>query len=616
VGTDTFDDRKCSDNILEIQMIEMPQFIFRVGITGHRPENLSKQVQQSLEASLHAVFTELDAQVKAVLQQSQHVYSRTGDTAIRLVGGMAAGTDLTAISVAEQLGWSLQLLLPENQLRFRERIPAQEQILFDHACMAAERLVEITTSGDGDHQDPAHEALGLLVLQNIDILIAVWDGKESRGKGGTADIVQKATRYNLPVIWLDASNGLTTQFVRELGSAQSLNSGGDHWQQRLRQHLDETLLPPDAVLEPKANQRLMRFKNERLSNWNPGLAYPLFQFMFAGRKVRLADFKLPVSKEDNDKQWQREIDSEPTRLLTSTGFSLFKQYITLDRLAVYYAQLYRSASVLNYCLAAVAVLMALMGLILAQWKFWWVVIEIILIATVLLNTRIGNRGCWHEKWLDYRQMAEMLRAMLKLCPLGIKAHYEEQKMSQMHRGQPIRWMDWYLAAVNRTINIPSGNIDRQKYDLFKRGLSDYATHQGAYHQRSGDVAHIMDHRLHVIGNGCLYGTLLSCLVYLGSYAFLPEHVGSMSSWITFFCALLPAFGAASFGLRAHGDYEGVAQRSYATAAHLRQFSENILRTDMDFNQLMVVAHTLNGDNHLELRDWRVTFERRPLAVPA
>jgi hypothetical protein len=38
--------------------------------------------------------------------------------------------------------------------------------------------------------------------------------------------------------------------------------------------------------------------------------------------------------------------------------------------------------------------------------------------------------------------------------------------------------------------------------------------------------------------------------------------------------------------------------------------------ELNFTEMVKHAHQLNGHNHLELRDWRVTFERRPLAVPA
>ena len=52
----------------------------------------------------------------------------------------------------------------------------------------------------------AYKAVGQYVVNRCDILIALWDGEPSRGKGGTAEIVEYATKENalsllfLPVV--------------------------------------------------------------------------------------------------------------------------------------------------------------------------------------------------------------------------------------------------------------------------------------------------------------------------------------------------------------------------------------------------------------------------------
>ena len=52
----------------------------------------------------------------------------------------------------------------------------------------------------------AYEAAGFVMLANIDLLIAIWDGEDAAGVGGTAQIVSRAIADGIPVIRLDPKN--------------------------------------------------------------------------------------------------------------------------------------------------------------------------------------------------------------------------------------------------------------------------------------------------------------------------------------------------------------------------------------------------------------------------
>ena len=56
----------------------------------------------------------------------------------------------------------------------------------------------------------AYDQVGRYVVDHCDVLIAVWDGQPSRGRGGTAEIVQYAQEQNRPIIrvWGDSSEVL------------------------------------------------------------------------------------------------------------------------------------------------------------------------------------------------------------------------------------------------------------------------------------------------------------------------------------------------------------------------------------------------------------------------
>jgi hypothetical protein len=51
-------------------------------------------------------------------------------------------------------------------------------------------------------REEAYEATGLYVVEHSDVLIAVWDGRPARGRGGTASIVATAREQGLPMAWI------------------------------------------------------------------------------------------------------------------------------------------------------------------------------------------------------------------------------------------------------------------------------------------------------------------------------------------------------------------------------------------------------------------------------
>ncbi len=596
-------------------MVKMPKAVFRIGVVGHRPDKLSTKTMEALPSVLAKLFSTLDIEVRETFKKAGPMYDQNTPTVIRLVSGLAAGADLMAAETAQSLAWQTQFLLPESLQHFKARLSSDEQLRFEQVLSQSSSLTEVTVYGEEALTSDPHAALGQLLLQNIDLLVTVWDGAPGRGKGGTADLVTEALEKQIPVLWLDAADPSRIQYL-DSAMTQSVTDNEHGWQQKTQRYLDTVLLPPTQHDEPQAFGRLQEYAGEKERRWNLGLAFPIFQFLFTGRSLRFSDLYQSFAAETQQKAWQKELQGDSTGALAQTGSTVFAQYAQADRLANYYAQLYRSASVMNYTLTAVSVLMALMGLLKSEWKLWWVLLELGLISLVLINTAVGNKARWHQKWLDYRQLAESLRVMLKLSPLAINGQLFSSQLAQVHHGQGGRWIEWYLSAVNRCATLPGIEINTAIVDKFRHELADYAGEQSNYHASAAKNAYHTDHRLHIVGNICLYGTVLSCLIFLVCYLAKPDLAAQLKNWVTFYCAVLPAFGAAAFGLRHHGDYEGVAQRSTSTASHLVEFKCSISKNALGFIEMVTLAHQLKGHYYLDLRDWRVTFERRPLAVPA
>ncbi|MGA3159798.1 MAG: hypothetical protein ABSC77_01175 [Terracidiphilus sp.] len=60
-------------------------------------------------------------------------------------------------------------------------------------------IVDCADQQEAQRRD-AYAQAGRYVVDHCDVLIAVWDGKPARGRGGTAKIVQYAQEQNRPII--------------------------------------------------------------------------------------------------------------------------------------------------------------------------------------------------------------------------------------------------------------------------------------------------------------------------------------------------------------------------------------------------------------------------------
>lgn len=168
----------------------MPGPVVSVGVTGHRRlphadmERLADAVAEILEAIRSA------AEV--------HLGPAPTPVACRLVSSLAAGADTLVAEVALSRGFALRCPLPFQRDAYARDVPdGPERDRFFAALARAEMVHEL----DGIPGDPdGYLAAGRLVIEQSDVLLAVWDGRPERGVGGTGQIVREARRADLPVI--------------------------------------------------------------------------------------------------------------------------------------------------------------------------------------------------------------------------------------------------------------------------------------------------------------------------------------------------------------------------------------------------------------------------------
>lgn len=157
----------------------------RVGLCGHM--DLTSEAERVVYAAL----------LEHLAQLAPRPHELVG------VSCLARGADTLGAKAVLELGGSLEVVLPSRDYR-------QAKVKPDHAPQFDALLSQATTvhTMDFDHAGrTAYEAANSRLLELSDMLVAVWDGKPSGGKGGTADAVADARTRGLPitVIWPDGA---------------------------------------------------------------------------------------------------------------------------------------------------------------------------------------------------------------------------------------------------------------------------------------------------------------------------------------------------------------------------------------------------------------------------
>lgn len=185
-----------------------------VGVTGHRsnrmPEGQWRRIKRNLSQSMAKI-------------EAKHP-----GRPLVLVTGLAEGADRLAAFVALGRGWSLQATLAFHRSRFEKDFPEPYAIGEFRALLEASAKVE--EPGKRWHvrkaAEKGYEAVGNRLLKLSDVLIAIWDGKASRGKGGTVEVIDEARRQNIPVYWLHATKAQRLRLLKDKTPMSKARSTG------------------------------------------------------------------------------------------------------------------------------------------------------------------------------------------------------------------------------------------------------------------------------------------------------------------------------------------------------------------------------------------------------
>ncbi|MDQ2932454.1 MAG: hypothetical protein M3Y05_16760, partial [Gemmatimonadota bacterium] len=152
-----------------------------IGVTGHR--SLPRNDEEAIGAQLRALFQRIrhEAPSSPIL-----LLTALAEGADRLVARIALseGIGLIAVLPMPQVNYELDFSDAKSRDEFRALLldPRTERVI------VAPRL-DPGADAPGSGRDHQYLLAGLFVARNSDVLIALWDGKPTRGTGGSAQIV-------------------------------------------------------------------------------------------------------------------------------------------------------------------------------------------------------------------------------------------------------------------------------------------------------------------------------------------------------------------------------------------------------------------------------------------
>ncbi|MDQ6611551.1 MAG: DUF4231 domain-containing protein [Gemmatimonadota bacterium] len=628
-----------------------PVLSLRVGVTGNRWHDpatpnavrIRPEHRASLEVTIRVVLEQIHEGVHRVhdADNAGRYYDREHTPVISLVSPLAEGSDRLVASVARSFNppWPLDVIAPEDISAKRDldaRIPlqplwnaARSRLILDGVQNEESSLIEVNRR----------------LLWNCDVLIALWDGNPAQGEAGTGRVVELAGELGLPVIHIEAApspharGGLHTFHILEPGA-------GPRVQHRsaasILDLVTRLLRPPHPVKieEHEATKTSVRtyleiFRRERVSGWFvrafSGLVWGgLMQLLtLGGKKAKPSAWQIPDSDHNVSVAWD-DAAAPDQSLSAELCRSISPSFKRADYFATSYAIRHRGSTVWLLMLAPVAVALAWAATHYATvpgaleshngisevFGFF----EVAVLVAIVLVYRRATQKKFHERWIDYRLLAERLRFLGFLWLMGRGSLAQRVPLEAAPEDPHTAWVNWWYRAVARQLPVPNVKFSA----AYLHAYTDFLRRcvlldQKAYMDRVYHTAEAAEKRLRKGSSRLFQLTLVFVLIHFGA-ELLHYGLSSPVKTLVEVCAIvLPGFGAA---LHAFASNLGLPEQSVRSASTIRALDvilEGLNSVNLHDKLASISVSDLAQQTASALGDdlfgWRVDYLVRPTPQP-
>ncbi|WP_435418511.1 hypothetical protein WAB17_02740 [Parerythrobacter aurantius] len=652
-----------------------------MGVTGHRSTHPSFPADTG---PLDRVLTDI---LKRIDEAASGIPTPAGQSCgctTRLVTLLADGTDHHAAMLALERGWDLVTPLPFGR-GLNAAINAPARTIEDARALLAGRRPSDPDTGRraeaidalaarartfemADRDEEITELLlasfaapddrslldrlqlvsaqraalaGKVLVQQSDIVIAVWDGKAVESVGGTGHTVASAVELGVPVVWIDPVHPAQWQvYATPEELAAGIGRAGEGrpcGSEDLSDAVQTVLSLPDwegrgrhggiAAIDPECWQD---------ESWWAAHAYRRIEAVFgkpgwAGITQRLREryerpseigagsgLALLVALEGipgGDPELPRRVEAE-----------VMRRFAWTNGIATHLADRYRSGMVRNFLMGAAAIIVGTLYLPLTGPEHKWVfaAIELALLVGIIANTSRGQKLRWHGRWFETRRAAEYLRHSPYLLALGTA-----RARGRWPDGGGSPWPEWYVRHALGAIGLPQVRIDKAYLRSALVLLRDHhVVPQRDYHieksSRLSRVHHRLDHlseNSFAIAVGVVGVYLLLALVE--SFGWIAEPaLFSVAKWFTVIAVALPTIGGAIAAIRYFGDFDRFSDISAATAGQLARVADRIDHLlsapdrQLEFARVARIFEDADDIVFHEVQAWQAVFSGKRTTIPA
>ncbi len=611
------------------QELPLPQLALRIGVIAHGVTTTAADADAGDVRARDAIY-EVLSEIRAFLTKREHRADYSSESPIfHLVTSLAGPNDRLVTDAwanldnHEGIEYELTHVRPSHKSTCYTPVAPPTQ----YAAGATGRKlwsVELDCPFDHNnrfictwrHRHRARRAVASFILQQSDVLIVVWPPSRHSGAGGPEESLRLALARGIPVIWINPERRGTVRILTNLHELSVPPSRPPAWKARLNNALG-TIVDLPGRETPQIGDHSAPSPRQYVHE----LRQPLkSQSSIRSRIWKLLTStlgRIPGPTQDHE---AREV--EP--------------YISYeeraDSLAIYYAGQYRGAFLLNYILAALAVMVAATGMVLPQERMLLSMVELAVIGIVLWNTYWARRNAWRMRSIDYRFLAELLRPMRYLAPLACSTPFWRMPADQKRHGSRRTWMTWLFHALNRATPPVLPTHDRSAaakldtpylLDCLEGIITCWIKGQRNYHDRLEMTMVRIHRRLRNLGTILFTIALCVVIVTIALDLSLPSWANAANPWLLLIGGILPAIAASANGIRHQSECERLSDQSRNMAETLQHIEgeleelrrDHCLRTCCWSWLVAIRASALALVMIDEVSDWRMVYGAHEVRPP-
>lgn len=613
-----------------------PRCALRIGVVGNR--KIDAGVRPEVEATSAKIWRAILETIEKILDEKTRSLFSDELPRVAVLSSLAAGGDQIGAQAALDIGGplknkfcvELELMLPFGKdhypgpKEFETRDVEAFQTLERAACQV------VRLSGDYSDDETQEQAYGQardLLLQNSDLLIAIYDPTVKGGRAGTAETVRHAMDSNTPVIAVLLHGGEVRiavylrqrDLARRAGQQWTNASTVDNtaWSTKIFDCVSQQLV----LRDDEALRRLRMLRGEETLPFLCGHS-KLFSSLW---EALLSFARLTADPHEEPKEPVEWVKTD----ITLQPYARFqKRAEELSSLAM---NTYRGAFVISYVLAACAVTSAVSMLAAALYFHAHVpmplmltlcAVKVAILVFLLLLEWKSRVGRYQQIAADFRYLAELLRPMQWLVPVGAYPPSVELPLHAAAQDPRRSWMTWLARAVARST--PSVVTTPEKREVFldadaaadalDAAQKQWIAGQAKYHANRARDMHDLESGLEHHANWCLYAVI--AFAVLACIAETVLHWETHAIVMGALAAILPAFIATFHGLAFQSEAKRLTARydamHEALVAQYKQIGQDVeeLRSTKPADavgRVTKVLRDISAETIREAGDWKVFY---------